>query len=102
MSELEEAGFATWEMFEVYSTFVSIVFAWVAFTKEWKYIKKIPTRIYSFLIAFALMVIVNIHSGQFYVWDMFLYATTSLMVSLTSNGLAMVDKNLKTNTTEVE
>ena len=102
MIELGETGFATWEMFEVYSTFVSIVFAWVAFTKEWKKIKKIPTRIYSFLIAFALMIIVNIHSGAFCISDMFLYATTSLMVSLTSNGLAMVDKNLKTNTTEVE
>lgn len=41
--------FLTWDVLKTYASFVSIVFMVVEFTKELKFVKKIPTKYWSFL-----------------------------------------------------
>ena len=47
-------NFLTWDVLTTYASFVSMVFMVVEFTKDLKIIKKIPTKYWSFFIAFIL------------------------------------------------
>ena len=80
--------FITWDILTTYATFVTVVFMVVEFTKELKFIKKIPTKYWSFLIAFILLTITNLVVGNFKVVDMILYALSSISISLGANGLS--------------
>ena len=80
--------YITWGILTQYATFVTIVFMVVEFTKELKYIKSIKTKYYSALIAFVLLVAVQLHEGIFAYWDIILYALTAISVSLGANGLS--------------
>ena len=83
--------FLTWEMFRDYATFVYIVFSIVAVTKEVWIIKKIPTRLWSIIVSFVLLALVNLQANTFTYWDIVLYFVNSIMISLTANGLADVN-----------
>ena len=85
-------NFLTWEVLETYASFVSIVYMVVEFTKEIKFIKKIPTRIWSFLVAFLLLIILNLVIKNFKLVDLVLYALTAISISLGSNGLSDFNK----------
>jgi hypothetical protein len=85
--------FLTWEMLQDYVTFVGIVLAVVAFTKEIPGIKLIPTRLWSFIVSFSLLSIVNIHSGTFEWFNLVLYGINAIMISASANGIA--DANSK-------
>lgn len=80
--------FITWDILTTYATFVTVVFMVVEFTKELKFIKKIPTKYWSFLIAFILLTITNLVVGNFKVVDMILYALSAISISLGANGLS--------------
>ncbi len=80
--------FLTWDGLKTYATFISIVYMVVEFTKEMRVIKKIPTKYWSFFIAFFLLLLVNIAMNTFCFVDIFLYILTSLSISLGSNGLS--------------
>lgn len=80
--------FLTWDVLKTYASFVSIVFMVVEFTKELKFVKKIPTKYWSFFISFVLLVITNIVMNSFSFIDIFLYLLTSISISLGSNGLS--------------
>lgn len=56
-------NFLSWDTLTTYASFVTIVFMVVEFTKGLKYIKKIPTKYWSFFIAFILLTITNIVMG---------------------------------------
>ena len=88
-------GFLTWEALTTYASFVSIVFMVVEFTKELKFIKNIPTKYWSFIIAFILLFITNIVMKSFKLTDIVLYVLTSISISLGSNGLSNFNKNSK-------
>lgn len=88
-------GFLTWEALTTYASFVSIVFMVVEFTKELKFIKKVPTKYWSFIIAFVLLFITNIVMKSFKLTDIVLYVLTSISISLGSNGLSNFNKNSK-------
>ena len=88
-------NFLTWEVLETYTSFVATVYMVVEFTKEIKFIKKIPTRIWSFLVAFLLLIILNLVIKNFKLVDLVLYAITAISISLGSNGLS--DSNKKLN-----
>ena len=88
-------NFLTWEVLETYASFVSIVYMVVEFTKEIKFIKKIPTRIWSFLVAFLLLIILNLVIKNFKLVDLVLYALTAISISLGSNGLSDFNKKEK-------
>jgi len=81
-------NFLTWEVLTTYASFVSIVFMVVEFTKELKFIKNIPTKYWSFIISFVLLLITNIVMKNFRIEDIVLYILTSISISLGSNGLS--------------
>lgn len=86
--------FITWAMFLDFATFTTLVFVFVNFTKELPLISKIPTKYWSAIVAFALMLVVNLHNATFTGWDVFLYVFNAILISLTANGVA--DFNKKT------
>lgn len=85
--------FLTWEMISDYVTFVGIVFSIVAFTKNAWVINKIPTRLWSFVVAVLLLIVTNIHSNSFEWFDLIIYAINAIIISSSANGIA--DANAK-------
>ena len=81
-------NFLSWDTLTTYASFVTIVFMVVEFTKGVKYIKKIPTKYWSFFIAFILLTITNIVMGTFRAVDIVIYLLTAISISLGSNGLS--------------
>jgi len=81
-------NFMTWETLLTYTTFVSTIFMVVEFTKELPFIKKIPTKYWSFLISLGLLIVVNVVMKDFRWEDIVLYALSSMAISLGSNGLS--------------
>ena len=79
--------FITWQVLAEYVSFVGIVFMVVEFTKELKFIKAISTKYWAFIVAFSLLLILNVHNGSFAWFDIILYLLSSITVSLSSNGL---------------
>lgn len=85
-------NFITWEILNTYATFVTIVFMVVEFTKELKFINKIKTKYWSFIIAFVLLTITNAVTGTFRLVDLVLYALSGISISLGANGLSNFNK----------
>ena len=88
-------NFLTWDVLTTYASFVSMVFMVVEFTKDLKIIKKIPTKYWSFFIAFILLCATNIVMNTFMVADIILNLLTSISISLGSNGLSNFNKGNK-------
>ena len=84
--------FVTWGMLLDYATFVFMVYMVVAFTKDLKVIKQIPTKYWSALVSFTLMILTNLHGGTFAFWDLVIYALSAIVISLTANGVADFNK----------
>lgn len=80
-------NFISWSMLFEWTTFVSIVLMLTQFTKDIKYIKKIPTKYWSFFIALILMIISNFEANSFRLIDIFLYIISSALASMNSNGI---------------
>ena len=57
-------AFITWDILSSYTTFVSIVYMVVEFTKELKFIKKIPTKYFSFIVSFILLLFTILASNS--------------------------------------
>lgn len=81
-------NFLTWDVLQTYTSFVAIVYMIVEFTKELKFIKKIPTKYWSFFISTILLTTTNLVMGTFKSVDIVLYVLTSISISLGSNGLS--------------
>jgi len=81
-------SFLSFDMLNTYATFVSIVFMVVEFTKEMSIVKKIPTKHWSFIVSFVLLIVVNFAKGTFRVLDIVLYILNAMSISLGSNGLS--------------
>ena len=80
-------AFITWDILSSYTTFVSIVYMVVEFTKELKFIKKIPTKYFSFIVSFILLLLANIVNNSFCRVDIVFYILTAISISLGANGL---------------
>ena len=65
------------------------------FTKEWKIIKKIRTKYWSFIIAFILLLITNIVLEKFRFIDIILYVLSAISISLGANGLSNFNREVK-------
>lgn len=87
--------FLTWDILKDYVSFVGIVFSIVAFTKNLPFIVAIPTRLWSFIISFLLLVIVNIHSLTFNWFDLILYGINAILISASANGIADANKDVE-------
>lgn len=80
--------FLTWNTLISYTNFISIVYMIVEFTKEMKNIKNIPTKYWSFIISFILLIISHLVLKTFEIKDILLYILSSISISLGSNGLS--------------
>ena len=87
--------FLTWDTLKTYTSFVAVVYMVVEFTKEMWLIKKIPTKYWSFIVSFALLIATNLALGTFIAKDILLYALSSISISLGSNGLSNFNENKK-------
>lgn len=88
-------NFLSWDVLTAYASFISIVYMVVEFTKELKFINKIPTKYWSFFISFILLTTTNLVVGTFKNVDIVLYILTSISISLGSNGLSNFNKSKK-------
>lgn len=84
--------FLTWDILKDYVTFVGIVFSVVAFTKNAWLINKMPTRLWSFIVAFTLLVLTNLHSNTFELFDIVIYGINAILISSSANGIADANK----------
>lgn len=82
-----EAGFVTWDMLKEFATLSSIVFMVTMFTKELKFIKNIPTKYYSAIVALLLVIGSNLHFKTFKILDLLIYALTAMLISLNANSI---------------
>ncbi len=79
--------FVNWAMLSDWVTFVAIIYGITQFTKELKLIKKIPTKYWSFLVSFILIISSNIKSGTFQFYDIILYLISGILASMNANGI---------------
>lgn len=84
--------FITWDILTTYTSFVTIVFMVVEFTKELPLIKKIPTRYWSFIVCLILLIATNLVVGTFTPQDIVLYILSAVSISLGANGLSNFGK----------
>ena len=84
--------FITWDILTTYTSFVTIVFMVVEFTKELPLIKKIPTRYWSFIVCLVLLIATNLVVGTFTPQDIVLYILSAVSISLGANGLSNFGK----------
>ena len=84
--------FLTWDILKDYVTFVGIVFSIVAFTKSAWLINKIPTRLWSFLVSFLLLLLVNLHESTFEWFDLIIYGINAILISSSANRIADANK----------
>lgn len=92
--------FLTWEVLLTFSGLVGAVYMVVEFTKEIKFINKIPTKYWSFFIAAFLIMMTNVVTESFNYKDIVLYLLNSIVVSLSSNGLNDFNKCKSKETSE--
>lgn len=86
--------FISWEMFADFSFFMSMIYMITEYLKDMKFIKLLPTKYLSSIIAFVLLMTVSLHNGTFLFWNMPLYILNALMMSLTANGLSNFNKTM--------
>lgn len=84
--------FMTWEMLGDYAIFVLAVFEIVAVTKNAWMIKDIPTRVWSIIVAFILLTVVDLHAGTFKLWNIVMHLLNGIFISLNANGLADINQ----------
>lgn len=72
---------------------MGLVLSITAVTKNAPLLKAIPTRLLSFLYAFCLLVLVNIHNATFECFDLVIYAVNAIMIASSANGIS--DANSK-------
>ena len=80
--------FIQWTDLLQFATLSMVVFSIVNFTKELPFVKSLPTKYYSWFVAFLLIVLVNVHQLTFAFWDVILYMISAMFISLSSNGVA--------------
>lgn len=88
-------AFLTWENLTTYTTFMALVYMIVEFTKGFKGIMNIPTKQWSFLVSFVLLILVHLANRTFHIMDLILYALTAISISLGSNGLSDYNKKVE-------
>lgn len=92
--------FFTWEVLLTFTGLTSVVYMITEFTKGISFIKKIPTKYWSYLIALILLFAVNIITKNFKCEDIILYIINAIPISLSANGLK--DFNIKKTPTDKE
>ena len=78
--------FLTWDMLGTYSGVLGMVMILTQLTKGLPVIARIPTQLYSYLIALAVMVTTSVVGGRTSVSDLVLVIFNAAVVALSANG----------------
>ena len=78
--------FLTWEMLGTYSGTLGMVLIMTQLTKGLPGIRRVPTQLYSYLIAVVVMVFTAIFSGKIGIADFVLLFFNAAVVALSANG----------------
>ena len=78
--------FLTWEMLGSYSGTLGMVLILTQLTKGLPWISRIPTQLYSYLIAVIVMVFAAIFGGSTGISDLVLLFFNAAVVALSANG----------------
>jgi hypothetical protein len=60
----------------------------VAWSKNWKYINKVPTEVWCFFIAFLLIILQDFQSGTFKLWNIVPHILSAVAVVFTTGKMA--------------
>ena len=88
-------NFLSWDILKDYVSFVGIVLSIVAVTKNIPIIKRVPTRLWSIVISFLLLLANNLHGGTYTAWDMVMYFINAVIISASANGISDINKGDK-------
>ena len=78
--------FLTWELLGTYSGTLGMVLILTQLTKALPGIQKIPTQLYSYLVALAVMTVTAIFGGRTAASDFVLLIFNAAVVALSANG----------------
>lgn len=78
--------FLTWDMLGTYSGTLGMVLILTQLTKTLPGIAKIPTQLYSYLLALVIMAVTAVFGGRTTVSDMILLFFNAAVVALSANG----------------
>lgn len=78
--------FLTWEMLGTFSGTLGMVLILTQLTKELPGIARIPTQLYSYLLALVIMTVTAIVGGRTAAQDMILLLFNAAVVALSANG----------------
>ena len=78
--------FLTWEMLGTYSGTLGTVLILTQLTKELPWISRIPTQLYSYLIALVIMIVTAVFGGRTAASDVVLLFFNAAVVALSANG----------------
>jgi hypothetical protein len=79
-------GFFTWEMLATHAGSLAMVLIITQFTKNLKFIAKIPTQIWSYIVALLVMYPANYFTGALTVGNAVLILFNGIIVALAANG----------------
>ena len=79
-------AFLTWEMLGSYSGTLGMVLILTQLTKGLPYISRIPTRLYSYLVAVVVMLLTAIFGSRTQASDFVLLFFNAAVVALSANG----------------
>lgn len=78
--------FLTWDVLGSYSGVLGTVLILTQLTKELPGIRRLPTQLYSYLLALAIMAVTAIFGGRTAVSDFVLLLFNAAVVALSANG----------------
>lgn len=78
--------FLTWEMLGTYSGTLGMVLILTQLTKQLPGIARIPTQLYSYLVALAVMAVTAVFGGRTEPGDFVLLIFNAAVVALSANG----------------
>lgn len=79
-------NFVTWDFISGYVGTVIVTMLIVQFLKEFPFIKKMPTRYFTFIIAFLNIVATNIATKSFSISNLYLMIINAILITFTSTG----------------
>ena len=78
--------FAEWPMLATYTGALTMVVTITQLTKGLKYIKKLPTQVWSYIVALCVLYPAHFFTGQLNVSNAVLIIFNGMLVALASNG----------------
>lgn len=76
----------SWSGLTTNTSVLSVVIIITQLTKNVKYIKKIPTQLWSFILSYIILVLANLFTNKISISDLLLSLINAAIIALASNG----------------